>query len=315
MNLVKKLSPTARRRIKDLSGARPVPFIVEMAAAWAVVGLSVSAALYFNIIIGYVIAIYVIATRQNIMALLIHEQTHYLGLDFKFGDAIVNIFAGYPLVAVTVEDYANIHLRHHRNYFTLSDPDFLRKSGSDWMFPMKLRKLGGLFARDLIGVSFAKFVAKKAEKMGHDWSIRRKYPTPYWLRISCLVMAIITITILHIWSYIAIFWLLPLMTVFPAIVRWGAICEHSYGEEGASVEETSPVILPTLMGRIFLPNMNFTMHPYHHFFPGVSFSKLPEVHRIVLEEGLVCKNQLFKGHFDYCRYIVKGPRDMVEGAA
>lgn len=306
MGLVQQLSPEAKFQIKQLSGPRARPFLFTMLTTWLVVGLTISTALYCQNFFISALAVLIIATRQNLMALMVHEQTHRLGLNYKYGDMITNLFAAYPLIGVTVEDYAKIHLSHHRNFFTLQDPDFIRKSGPDWTFPMKPGKLASLFARDLIGLSFVQFLVNKKKTALDDTLFKRKHPSPKWLKPAYFVLLAIVLTLVHGWTAFALFWVLPLMTIFPAIVRWGAICEHSYGEEGASVEETSPVILPTLLGKLLLPNMQFTMHAYHHYFPGVAFSNLPAVHRIFAEEGLVREDMVFTGHIDYLQFILTG---------
>ena len=54
-----------------------------------------------------------------------------------------------------------------------------------------------------------------------------------------------------------------------------------------------------------MPNLNFAMHPYHHYFPGVAFSKLPVVHEIYLREGLIEERHVFHGNFAYLRYLVR----------
>ena len=57
--------------------------------------------------------------------------------------------------------------------------------------------------------------------------------------------------------------------------------------------------------RLLLPNLNFAMHPYHHFFPGVSFSRLPKVHAIFEREGLIDERHVFRGYAAYLRYITR----------
>jgi fatty acid desaturase len=262
-----------------------------------------------NVLISLAV-IYIVATRQNLLALLIHEQTHYLGLRSRLGDSVVNLFASYPLIAVTVEGYAKVHLAHHRFYFTSRDPDFGRKQGPDWTFPMGKLKLMSLFLRDIAGFSFVMHILRMNSSESIDRNaFRRKHPSPRWLKPLFFVSGAVILTVVQGWFYFFVYWIFPLVTVFPVIVRWSAICEHSYGREGATVEETSPVILPTFLGRILLPNLNFAMHAYHHYFPGVSFSALPEVHKIFVDEDLVREDQVFTGHLDYLRYVITGAPD------
>jgi fatty acid desaturase len=210
---------------------------------------------------------------------------------------------------MSVEGYAQVHLRHHRYYFTHKDPDFLRKRGPEWAFPMAPSRFAELVLQDLSGLSLVKFIGNKKRFHADDGSFRRKHPSPAWLRPVFFLLAAIVLTLVHGWFVFAIYWLVPLMTVLPVIVRWGAICEHSYGHHGAGVEETSPVILPTLAGRILLPNLNFTFHPYHHYFPGVSFANLPAVHAIFEEERLVRTDQVHQGQLAYFRHIFGQARD------
>lgn len=310
MTSVSQLSPVAKAKIKSLSGPRPALFLFTLACTWLTICMTVYLAMVCDNLILSLAAIYFVATRQNILALLIHEQTHYLGLRSRLGDSVVNCLASYPLLAVTVESYAKIHLAHHRFYFTSRDPDFRRKQGVDWTFPMSGMKLASLFLLDVSGVSFVRHVlrASKSGKIEQS-AFNRKSPSPRWLKPAYFAVAATAIYLVDGWFYLLVYWVLPLVTIFPMIVRWSAICEHSYGREGATVEETSPVILPTFLSKIFLPNLNFTMHVYHHYFPGVSFSALPEVHKIFMDENLVHADQVFSGHLDYLRYVTTGARD------
>lgn len=304
---VQRLSPAAKAEIKSLSGARPGAFALTVAMTWVTIAIAIGAAIYLDNIIATLIAIYLVATRQNILALLIHEQTHYLGFNTRHGDWIANLMVAYPLLAVSIEGYAKIHLRHHRHYFSQQDPDFLRKNGPDWIVPMKAARLAGLFLSDVTGLSFIRFVTQRV-RAPEDSAFKRRNPSPVWLKPLFFIALGLVLTLVGGWFYFLIFWAVPLFTIFPAIVRWGAICEHIYGQEGVSVEESSPMILPTLLGRLLLPNLNFSMHPYHHFFPGVSFRNLPAVHRVFEKEGLVYEDMVFKGQAAYLRYIVSGTR-------
>lgn len=310
MTAVSKLSSEAKANIKSLSGPRPARFLLTLAYTWFTICAVVYSAIICDNIFVSLVAIYFVATRQNILALLIHEQTHYLGLRNKIGDSVVDCLCSYPLLAVTVESYAKIHLAHHRFYFTSRDPDFGRKAGIDWTFPMGNMKLASLFLTDVLGVSFARHIIRASKsRVIKQSAFSRKDPSPSWLKPAFLASAAAIIYLINGWFYFVVYWAIPLVTVLPMIVRWSAICEHSYGQEGATVEETSPVIMPTFLSKIFLPNLNFTMHVYHHYFPGVSFSALPEVHKIFMKENLVHADQVFSGHLDYLRFVTTGARD------
>lgn len=92
--------------------------------------------------------------------LLMHEQVHMLGLRGRYGDSLANTLVAYPLGG-TVEGYARVHLSHHQHYFSDRDPDFARKSGPDWTFPMPWDRLLRLVLSEITGLSFLKLVKGK----------------------------------------------------------------------------------------------------------------------------------------------------------
>jgi fatty acid desaturase len=172
---------------------------------------------------------------------------------------------------------------------------------------MEKSKLFGLFLSDLVGLSFIRFVAKRVKTLD-DGAFKRRSPSPIWLKPLFFAAIATILTLVGGWYYFLVFWVLPLVTIFPVMVRWGAICEHVYGEEGIGVAESSPVVMPTLIDKLLLPNLNFSLHPYHHFYPGVSFGNLPALHRIFKAEGLTYEEMVFHGNRDYFRYILTGNR-------
>ncbi|MEK6662407.1 MAG: fatty acid desaturase [Pseudomonadota bacterium] len=304
------LSATARAEILALGGPRPQPFLLTALYAWAVIIGVVWWALDAQSVWVTLLAIVIVATRQNMLALLVHDQAHCLGFPAKPGDLIANLLAGYPLLVLTVEDYAQVHLSHHKYFFTEKDPDFLRKSGPEWTFPMPGRQLGKLLLTDLLGLNVWGLI--KGKKLQGE-AFKRPHPTPKWVRwgfYACLVGAL---TATHAWGVFLLYWVVPLLTVFQVIVRWGAICEHKYNLLHASIAESSPIILPRWWEKMLLPNLNFTLHPYHHFFPGVSFSMLPKVHAIFCREGLIDDNRVFHGYAAYLKYLIR-PSALVSAA-
>ena len=296
------LSPAARAEIMALSGPRPLPFLLTALYAWVVIIGVVWWAVEAQSVWVTLFAIVIVATRQNMLGLLVHDQAHCLGFPAKPGDLIANLIAGYPLLLLTVEGYAQVHLSHHKYFFTEKDPDFLRKSGPEWTFPMSGSSLGKLLLTDLFGLNVWRLV--KGKKLQGE-AFKRPNPTPKWVRLGFYAFLASIFTATHTWEVFLLYWVVPLLTVFQAIVRWGAICEHKYNLPNASVAESSPIIVPRWWEKLLLPNLNFTLHPYHHYFPGVSFSMLPRVHEIFRREGLVDDSRVFHGYAAYLKYLLR----------
>lgn len=310
------LSEQAKEDIRALVGACPIAFLAQAVGAWAVIIGVIALAVHVGQLWVTLLAVVLVATRLNVLGLLVHEQVHFLGLKGRYGDLIANLLVGYPLLALTVEGYAGVHLAHHRYFFTKRDPDFLRKSGVDWDFPMEPMHLAKLFLGDLFGLSFIKLIRGKrldkqdgqGDEAGAKLSetveiFKRPYPTPAWVRLTYYVVVASGLTYAGLWSVFLIYWILPLLTVLPVIVRLGAITEHVYDLPGASVVDASPLVMQTWWEKLILPNLNFSLHPYHHFYTGIAHLHLPEVHQIFVRENLVDEKNVFHGYWDYLKYL------------
>jgi fatty acid desaturase len=217
---------------------------------------------------------------------------------------LVNLFAAYPLLVLTVEGYAQVHLAHHRDYFSEKDPDFLRKSGEEWSFPKTPRETTRLFLTDILGINTLKLIRGKSQTH-QGFAFARRYRVPAWVRPIYFVVLAGVLTWTEAWGIFLLYWILPILTVSQLIVRWGAICEHKYNLPSGSVPESTPLILLGWWERLLLPNLNFALHPYHHFFPGVSFSQLPKVHEIYCREGLLNYENIFLGYAAYLKFITR----------
>jgi fatty acid desaturase len=165
-----------KAEIFRLNGARPIEFALQLIYAWAVIIGAIYMALVLNNWFAYIIAGIIVATRQNVLALLVHEQAHDLGFKGRLGDLVVNLLAAYPLL-FTLEGYANVHLAHHKFYFTDKDPDFQRKSGKEWETPISKVYLLRLVLADIAGMNVIKLARGKSA------SGQFKHPFPSWVRL------------------------------------------------------------------------------------------------------------------------------------
>lgn len=298
-----KLSSAARAEIQGLSGHRPHRWLREAAINWVAIAVIIWIGVMAHNVFVTLLCICFIGVRQMVLGLLLHDQVHRLGLRGKYGDWIANSIVGYPLFATTVEDYAKIHLTHHKYFMTQKDPDFIRKSGEEWTFPMSIGRVLRILAMDITGLNTIKLIKGKTGKPGMD-EFKRKNPSPLWLRLAYYAVAAVAITLVHGWTVFLIYWLVPVLTVTQLGVRWIAVIEHEYNVEDSTVLEVTPLIQLTWWQRVIFPDLNFAMHAYHHLHPGVSFGNLPRVHEIYRREGLVDETAVFKGQGSFVRYLI-----------
>lgn len=297
------LSQKAKNEINTLRGNKPKQFLIQAALAWGVIfvaiGISTRAHMALPV---YLPAVFIIATRQNLLGLLVHEQAHYLGFRSKAGELLANVLTAYPLL-ITTEDYAKVHLSHHTFYFTDKDPDYLRKQGSEWTFPLKPSELTKLFLTDLSGINAWKTLQGK--KMKENYIGKRKIATPKWVRMLFYGIMAAVFTLTHTWKLFFCFWFIPLLTIFQIFIRWGALCEHKYNLIHPKIDESTPLIKLRWWERLLFPNLNFTLHIYHHYYPGISFTNLPKVHRIFQREQLVNELNVFRGYGTFLNYVLR----------
>ncbi|MGZ8315806.1 MAG: fatty acid desaturase [Telluria sp.] len=296
------LSSEARREIMAMSGARPARFAGELVFTWASIAAFIAAGVYFDSIAITLISIFLIGTRQMALALLLHEQVHRLGMRSKYADWVINLSVGYPLFVTTVEDYAKVHLSHHKYCFTQDDPDFLRKAGDEWTFPKSAGQLFMIALKDLTAMNLIRLIRGKTAPRTDEFE--RRNPSPKWLRYAFFAVVGAVLTAIGGWTTFLIYWVVPAITVSQLMIRWIAVCEHQYNIENGTIHETTPLIQLTWWQRALMPDLNFGLHAYHHMHPGVSFSNLPKVHEIYKREGLVDESAIFHGQGAYLKYLM-----------
>lgn len=305
------LSKSGKRAIRSISGPRPLAFMRAVVINWLTIISGVSIAVLANSTILSIFAVLLVATRQLVFVTLIHEQAHHLAFNSRYGDLITNCLVAYPLLLMTVEDYSEVHLSHHRHFFTDKDPDHLRKNGDNWAMPIPRKRLLKLLLTDICGLSVWRFYQGKrmAGKQRGKPQYKRRMCLPSWVKPLYLLVAVLLITWAQAWSIVLLYWLLPLATFFHVMIRWGALCEHIYNLPGASVEDCTPMIILSWWERLLLPNMNFNYHIYHHYYPGVSYSQLPAVHKIYGQEGLVNNTHVFYGYKSILKFFLTGKHE------
>lgn len=297
------LSPEARREIIALAGARPGRYVLELVINWLVIAAIITAGVWAANIFVTGICILLIGTRQMVLGLLLHEQVHRLGLKGRYGDLLVNLFVAYPIVFTTVEDYAKVHLMHHKYFFTEKDPDFIRKAGKDWTFPMSIWQMTKIVLRDVTGLNTIKVIrGKTATKNMQEFD--RRNPTPKWVRWVAYGVVATALTLTSTWTVFLVYWVLPILTTTQLFLRWLAICEHEYNVKNANCLHVTPLIKLKWWQKALIPDLNFAMHAYHHAHPGVSFSALPKVHAIYKREKLLDESAIFDGQGAYLRFLL-----------
>jgi fatty acid desaturase len=288
--------------IQQLMRPAPHAFLLQWVGAWLAIAACIFTAARLNSLWFSVAAIVIVATRQNLLALLMHEQTHWLCSRAKWADYFCEILIAFPLL-VTLEGYRRVHLSHHSAYFTDDDPDYLRKQGEEWTFPQQRAYFFRMMVRDLAGLNLKQTMNSKGMSEASSFA-KAQFAPPRWLRPAFFTALVVTLTLTHSWTSYLLYWALPLFTLMQLIIRWGAISEHKYNLIQPSVEESTPLIVLRWWERVCLPNLNFTLHIYHHWYPTVPACRLQKVHQLFQNAGLVDERNVFHGYGEYLHSLL-----------
>lgn len=291
----------AKEKISHLKVNAPISFLIHLSFAWTFIVFIIFLTQQFHSFWFSLLALFLIAGQQNALAVLMHEQVHHLAFKSRLGDLFVNIFTAYPIL-ITVEGYRKVHMSHHKFFMTEKDPDFSRKSGADWDFPMAPRHILKLILMDLLGLNFIELL--KSKDIQNEENIKDTHHL--YIRLSYYIIILATAYFTHTLGLILLYWILPLVTIMRISVRFSAVFEHRYNLVNPSITEATPLIKMKWWEHLLYPTLNFIpYHIYHHLYPTVPFSNLPKVHAIYKKEGLVYEEYVYPSLGNYIKSLIK----------
>lgn len=278
----------AARRLSKVNNLRA---LLAIATQWIVIGLASFAAVRSGSIAVYILAVLVIATRQQALAALMHEATHGRLNSNKFAnDLLANLFCAVP-TGLVLSRYSDDHIHHHRAPNTNDDPYWVifQANPRAWSWP-KTRAAGWrLLVSDGVGfntLSSGREIANWLPWRNH-FSTKTK-PVPLTTMERILVYTVYPATaalliVTHAWLPFLILWIVPFLTVTQIFVRIRAISEHSALAATEGTEATRHVDAHWLEALTISP-LNINYHLVHHLFPYIPFYNLPRMHSLLIAD-------------------------------
>jgi len=264
--------------------------------------------------VGYVVGFALVVAVQTRMAALMHEGAHGLvHADRTTNDRITNWLAAFP-IGMTVEAYRRNHIRHHLRLGTNHDPDFVRLC-----VPPIERGLVPAVVRGVSGWRHAQLLFKY---VGDSDAIASEAERTPWTSVGArgLVQGgLFTAGVLagQPWAYLGI-WVAPLLTVAVLINELRTMVEHtplldrSSSSDSARLNPIARTVHASWLARQLVAPLNFHYHHEHHLYPGVPFSRLPDLHRALASTGYYDRNPgvLWRGYGAVLRALwsTYGPR-------
>ena len=230
------------------------------------------------------LAVFYIGTRQNAIAVQIHEAAHnLLFAGRRFNDAFCN-FCGAYWVLNDVESYRRVHLVHHTDLHLDSDPDRelyeLSRDGGRF-------QLTKLILQDLLWITAVRRIFAysgiegKGTKSGGLWHMAAK--------VGCQAVLLGTACAFFGWRqaifFYFTFWLVPLFSIFPAIVRLRIVAEHFSPMLDSADRPFVSRTTCTHPVEIYLFGCDMEYHFEHHLLPAIPHPQLARLHTALVEKG------------------------------
>ena len=255
------------------------------------------------------LSVLVIGVEQHALFILAHESAHYrLFRSRRLNDAVgraIGMASG-----ISMCTYRVIHRLHHNNLYGEEDPDTAIHGG----YPRGVAYLWKKLAQDLAGLNawktFAYFFGAPAINAATNRAARPLDDTSPELRASARSdrWAVLALQLGAPFAALAlggvdallmyvVLWVLPLLTVLQPILRLRAIAEH-----GGVTDFSSPLTaarcnrtsgsLANLLARGLLFPHHVNYHLEHHLYPAVPHYRLPELHRLLLDKGVLASAEV-----------------------
>ncbi len=242
------------------------------------------------IIVGFLI----MGAVQHTFATFVHEAAHFnLFTNRKVNDILGHVLCAAPLVSY-MKDYRYFHFEHHRHTGKIDkDPElkFFQAMGVKPSYSSKA-EVAKVFLNDLSGISYMRgllYVLKFFGEKRKTGEIEK--PTALenlavlvWLTIVPIIMYKLGLIIPYL-----IFWVAPIFTLTPMLLRWHSFGEHIREKQTCASENTFThrfSLIPTL----FLYPINSSFHLEHHLYPQIPWYSLKKFYRWANENDVYARN-------------------------
>ncbi len=253
---------------------------------------------------GVALAVVLMAAQQHALFVLAHDAAHYRLFSSRRANDLAGRLAG-TLGGVSMCTYRVTHRLHHNHLYGTQDPDLALHGG----YPRGRMYLVRKLLVDLSGwtapKTYAYFFGAPAVNADTQRAQRPLDDTSASLRAAARrdrrgvlafhALAPIVAAALGGWTGLAqylVLWTLPMVTILQALLRLRAIAEHGAPAGYDSALRAARTNLPgaglrgTLVRTFFFPH-HVNYHIEHHLYPGVPHYRLPDLHRLLRERGLL----------------------------
>jgi len=241
------------------------------------------------------VALFVIGGRQLGCAIVMHEAAHRtLFRDRVWNDRLGNWLGAYPVFA-DVLPYRNYHLVHHAHTGTAADPDLALTAP----FPITRRSFARKVFRDLSGrTGFEQIAATVKRDLGlgakrtqRNQGLRPgEKPDVGWRKLAPVVisnLAILAVPTAFGRPELYLLWVVALFTTYRLALRIRSIAEHALAGPAEDPLRNTRTTLVRGWERLLFAPAFVNYHLEHHLLMTVPHYRLPRMHALLREKGLL----------------------------
>ena len=295
-----------RDAIKILEQTSTLRSIILYLKTYAAVFLAIYLGLVLNNPVFSALVIIFIAGRQHSLYILNHDASHYsLFASKKINKLVATLFSNLVMFhhpeAWSFIQWGRVHLKHHGHLFTEHDPnDEGRKLAGDTEYRYSIRQLLGKCLLAVPQTIKFLFIGKQdlvtnkgnhyqRASINHFAALFRSYADDDEMEFECYVklgfftLALIAIHIFNLWYPFLLYWILPMYTVYPMILKFHDLTEHYWEQKSNCLYENTQSVSRSYWEKIIISFLPRGYHREHHMFPRVPVIHLPKVNKLINE--------------------------------
>ena len=272
--------------LSDLRGAGSI------ALNWGLIAASMIVAARWPNPLLLLLAVFVIGARQLALAVLMHEASHRtMFSDKELNDSVCNWFCAYPIWA-DLHAYRPYHLKHHAKNWSAEDPDRVLVEP----FPITRASLRRKIWRDLSGQTGLKFARSAWKRSFERWRAGDALGRRAFVGVvvtNAILLAIVSAAGAP-WLYLL--WAVAWLTTYPLVTRIRSIAEHAMVPDPSDPLRNTRTTYANMLERLFLAPNRVNYHLEHHLLMTVPHYRLPAMHRLLKERGLLDHALVTRGY-------------------
>ncbi len=308
--LRKRVSDSNKPLIAQLSKPKALRSIGLYAVVYLAIAGLIGAGIYIDTWWFTALVVVLIAGRQHSLYIINHDASHYAlfedkSLNQSVATVLSNLVMFHHPEAWSFVQWRRVHMLHHKYLFTELDPNYVgRKNKGDTLASPSLAKLaykvvsGGLLnIRDLI-VGRQDHVSDKggeisSGKYTHLLGLFKPYQDDAEmeierrLKLGFFAVALLLITALGVWSEFLVYWILPMYTIYPMILRFHDLTEHRWEKPTEALQINTRTRHDGWLFKLFFSALPRGYHSEHHIYPRVGVVDLALVNQLLVKDHLL----------------------------